>query len=66
MNIVVNGSSMQIDSGKTVSDLIELMKVGNKRFAVEINDEIIPRGDHATHTLSDNDKIEIVHAIGGG
>ena len=57
---------MQIDSGKTVSDLIELMKVGNKRFAVEINDEIIPRGDHATHTLSDNDKIEIVHAIGGG
>jgi len=34
--------------------------------AVEVNGEIVPRGRHAEHRLQPGDRIEIVHALGGG
>lgn len=66
MNITVNGETRNVSDSTSVADLLEQMQLTGKRLAVEINDEIVPRGEHTTHTLSDNDKIEIVHAIGGG
>ena len=66
MNIIVNGKARNVGESRSVADLLEQMQLTGKRLAVEINDEIIPRGEHTTHTLSDDDKIEIVHAIGGG
>ena len=66
MNVIVNGQDQVLANSTTIADLLEAMELTGKRLAVEVNDEIVPRGNHATHTLSDNDKIEIVHAIGGG
>jgi sulfur carrier protein len=37
-----------------------------KRIAIELNLEIIPRSQHAETVLKDSDRVEIVHAIGGG
>jgi sulfur carrier protein len=34
--------------------------------AVEVNGEIVPRGVHATHALAEGDRVEVVHALGGG
>jgi sulfur carrier protein len=36
------------------------------RIAVEVNGELVPRSTHARHVLVDGDRVEIVHAIGGG
>jgi len=66
MNIIVNGEARDVAESTSIADLLEQMQLTGKRLAVEINDEIVPRGEHTTHILSDNDKIEIVHAIGGG
>jgi len=46
--------------------LLEEMALTGKRLAVEVNLEIVPRSSHMTHMLRAGDRVEIVHAIGGG
>lgn len=65
MQLTVNGDALQFN-GSTIADLIDLLELNNRRLAVEINREIIPKGRHAEHALKEGDVVEIVHAIGGG
>ncbi len=66
MVIVLNGENHQLPNGSTAADLVESLQLGEKRVAMEINLEIIPRSSYETRPLGDGDRIEIVHAIGGG
>jgi len=66
MEIQLNGKPYQTDSARTIGQLISQLSMGDKRFAVEVNEQIIPRSRHAEHQLHENDVIEIVVAIGGG
>lgn len=66
MNIQLNGESRDIPTSSTAQDLVDLLELTGKRLAMEVNLEIVPRTTYAQHSLRDGDKIEIVHAIGGG
>ena len=66
MEIIVNGEPRQVAEAYTVAQLLESMGLVGRRLAVEINLEIVPRSSHASHQLQPGDKVEIVHAIGGG
>ena len=66
MQIQVNGEAMEFGAGATVSDLIQRMELNGKRLAVEVNEDIVPRSEHLQFSLSDGDRVEVVHAIGGG
>jgi len=66
MEIIVNGEPRQVAEQYTVAELIAAMDLVGRRLAVEVNLEIVPRSTHAEHQLQPSDKIEIVHAIGGG
>jgi sulfur carrier protein len=66
ITIVLNGSNKQIDSNTSIAQLLESLDLGEKRIAVEVNQQIIPRSDFANTTLSEQDNVEIVQAIGGG
>lgn len=66
MDIIVNGEPRQVVEKYTVAQLLEAMGLVGRRLAVEINLEIVPRSMHANHQLQPGDKVEIVHAIGGG
>lgn len=65
MNITLNGEPRQIQA-PTVAALLEAEGLSERRVAVEVNGEILPRGRHADYALSNGDRIEIVHALGGG
>ena len=65
LSITLNGESITITSSK-LKDLLDSLNLQNKRYAVEINREIIPRSKHSSYQLSENDRIEIVEAVGGG
>jgi sulfur carrier protein len=65
MNLTVNGEPL-IFTGSTLVDLLVQLELTGRRIAVEVNQDIVPKGEHATHVLRDNDRVEIVHAIGGG
>ncbi|MDH5834597.1 sulfur carrier protein ThiS [Luteimonas kalidii] len=66
MEIELNGDTLAIADGATVQALLETQGLGARRVAVEVNGEIVPRGRHATHALQSGDRVEIVHALGGG
>ncbi len=66
MKIVLNGQERDITAPLTLAQLLETAGYANRRVAVEINHEIVPRSRHAERMLDAGDCIEIVHAIGGG
>ncbi len=66
MQIQVNGEMLQVQDGITLTGLVEELELGEKRIAIELNLEIIPRSEHVSTVLKDADRVEIVHAIGGG
>ena len=66
MHITLNGEARECAPGTSVTSLLESAGYTGKRVAVEVNLDIVPRSEHATHLLADGDKVEIVHAIGGG
>ncbi len=62
----VNGTSREIPPGSNVENLIASMQLNGKRFAIELNGEIVPKSRHAATPLNDGDKLEVVIAVGGG
>ena len=66
MEITFNGESRALDGAVTVAALLEREGLGARRVAVEINREIVPKSQHATHVLHEGDRVEVVHALGGG
>lgn len=66
MKITLNGHEQEIGNQMTLLELLESSGFRGKRVAVEINRQIVPRSLHATRRIDAGDRIEIVHAIGGG
>lgn len=66
MNILLNGEPRALTAATNLIELLRAEGLGERRVAVEINGEIVPRGRHADTALADGDKVEIVHALGGG
>jgi len=66
MQVQVNGKAMDLPAGATVTLLVEKMALAGKRLAVEVNEDIVPRSQHAEFALNNGDRVEVVHAIGGG
>jgi len=66
MQILVNGKARAADDGITVAALLAELALEGKRLAVEVNEDVIPRSHHPSHALAEGDRVEIVHAIGGG
>ena len=66
MDIRLNGEPLALPAPCTVTELLAAQGLAERRVAVEVNGEIIPRGRHADHLLADGDVVEIVHALGGG
>ena len=66
MQIELNGEPHVVADDVTVASLIERLALTGRRLAVEVNEEVVPRGRHTEHVLASGDRVEIVHAIGGG
>ncbi len=66
MQIQLNGDNIEVQDDASVATLIASMDLGERRVAVELNLEIVPRSLHAETLLKAGDRLEVVHAIGGG
>lgn len=66
MKIFVNGEDRELEQSVTLAELVEILEMEDRRIAVEVNEELVPRSLFPDHDLCDGDRIEIVHAIGGG
>ena len=66
MKIILNGSPRDVPDNLSASELILSLGLANKRLALEINREIVPRSTFEHNIIHPEDTVEIVHAIGGG
>jgi sulfur carrier protein len=66
MRIVLNGVDHDLSDGTTIEALVKSQNLTNRRIAVEVNGAIVPKSLHADTALTEGDRVEIVHALGGG
>ena len=65
MRVFVNGEPRDT-SAPTLAELIEQLDLPAPRIAIELNREVVRRSDWGSTMLKDEDRIEIVHFVGGG
>jgi thiamine biosynthesis protein ThiS len=66
LRVYVNGESREIQGTPSLAELITELDLPAARIAVEVNREVVRRGEWVSRMLRDEDKIEIVHFVGGG
>ncbi|RYZ98147.1 MAG: sulfur carrier protein ThiS [Moraxellaceae bacterium] len=65
MNIYINGEAQQVQAS-TLAELVIALDLQQKRIAVEMNGNLVPKSRHASTLLSEGATIEIIQAVGGG
>jgi sulfur carrier protein len=66
MRCVVTGNTENLPDGLTVAYLLREKGLDRAACAVEVNEAIVRKADHAEHTLGEGDRVEIVTLVGGG
>jgi sulfur carrier protein len=66
MRLTINGADREFVDGMTVAVLLDELAVRRDGTAVALNDDVVPRGEHAARTLADGDRLEIIVAVAGG
>tara|TARA_B110000438_G_scaffold268907_1_gene284844 strand:+ start:653 stop:871 length:219 start_codon:yes stop_codon:yes gene_type:complete len=64
--IQLNGDSYEINSECNLNELLNKLKIQKNKVAIEVNGEIIEKNKYSDLILNSDDKVEIVHFIGGG
>jgi sulfur carrier protein len=66
MKLIINGEEKSFDTALSLASLVAQMGMKPDRVAAELNREIVPRSDWPHTQLSDGDRLEIIHFVGGG
>ncbi|GIX32963.1 MAG: sulfur carrier protein ThiS [Lysobacterales bacterium] len=66
MQVMLNGHPRELPEGATIQDLLAREGLLGQRIAVELNFAVVPKSAYAERRLFPGDRIEIVHALGGG
>jgi|TARA_Y100000996_G_scaffold410351_1_gene392566 sulfur carrier protein len=66
MNIILNNDEQVVLENISVSELLEKFKINLEYMAVEVNQTIVPKSKYDNFRLKENDKVEIISAVGGG
>ena len=66
MKIILNGEEKALDAAITLTQLLAEMGMAEKRVAIEVKLEIVPRSENGQFQLKNADRVEVVRAIGGG
>ncbi len=66
MQVFLNGRRQEIDENVSVEEFLKKLSLDPRLVAVEINENIVKKKDYGVAKLNENDKVEIVHLVGGG
>ena len=64
--IQLNGDPYEINGRTNLNELLNKLKIQKNKVAIEVNGEIVHRDQYENLVLNKDDKVEIVHFIGGG
>ncbi len=66
ISINLNGQTRQVARGITAAELVAELDIGARKFAVEINREVVSRDRLTKVVIRDNDEVNVVTLVGGG
>ena len=66
MTIFINGEARELDGVLTLAGLLDTLELPKQRVAVELNERVIRKQDWEATVIANNDKLEVVHFVGGG
>ncbi|MEX0785763.1 MAG: glycine oxidase ThiO [Dehalococcoidia bacterium] len=66
ISLIVNGKPRKVDAEMSLPDLLRALDVDQRRIAVALNGEVVPKNEHAATIVRDGDQVEIVRMVGGG
>jgi thiamine biosynthesis protein ThiS len=66
MRIQVNGEVKDVPAGLALDSLLEHLSLPGQRVAIELNREVVRKVDWPATIIKDDDRIEVVHFVGGG
>lgn len=66
IKIELNGKPQEIQSGRSVTDILAKWKIKPELVTVEVNEEIVQKLEYDTTVLKPNDKVNFVFYMGGG
>ncbi len=66
MKLIINGEEKIFEDDYTISKILDELKIKDKAMAVAVNMEIVKKDNWDSFIPKENDKIEILHFVGGG
>lgn len=66
MILIINGEQMEFDNGKNIAEILAILGVESKIFAITLNAKLVKKEEYERITPQENDKIEMLQFMGGG
>ena len=66
MELTINGYKREVKESQNLAELVKELDIQAPNFAIALNQQVVPRSKYDSTAIKDNDKVEIVHAVGGG
>jgi thiamine biosynthesis protein ThiS len=66
MKVFLNGEVREVPDGFNLEQLLQHFSLPSQRIAIEVNKDVVRRGDWTAVKVGESDKIEVIHFVGGG
>ncbi|MDQ3750513.1 MAG: sulfur carrier protein ThiS [Acidobacteriota bacterium] len=66
MKIIINGKTKEISNEVNIIELLESFSLPKERIAIELNKQVVRKKDWGNIKITDADRIEVIHFVGGG
>jgi thiamine biosynthesis protein ThiS len=66
VELTINGDKREVNKSQNLAELVIELDIQAPNFAIALNQQVVPRSKYDSTAIKDNDKVEIVHAVGGG
>jgi thiamine biosynthesis protein ThiS len=66
LNLRINGEDREVADNLSLQELVTQLNLTPERLAIELNQNVVRRADWGSTELNENDRVEIVHFVGGG
>ena len=66
ISVTINGERREVPAEVDLDKLLELFSLPKQRVAIELNNTVVRRADWPETIIRDDDRVEVVHFVGGG
>ena len=66
MHLNINGKDRELKTSQTIAEMVRELAIDIPHFAVALNYNVVPKSQYESTPIKEGDKVEIVHAVGGG